>query len=172
LSQPPPLIRLGLLLAAPGALEFIQANNIDIQTLVHRHASSDDGELCAEDKAANQSAFQHGSRIFSSYRCVEGIADGDGGRLCIITEADRASTTVLLPSKYYFRRCDIRTGVEAAYDRNGYKEKRRGLLQDWAAYLYAAQTKVLSEAVAAAARSRSVVPSPFTATITEAIFLR
>ena len=96
----PPLFRLGILLATPGALEFIQTNDVDIQALVHRHVSGDDGDLCAGDKAANKVALKHGSRIFSSYRCVEGISDGDAGRLWIITEADRASTTVLLPSEY------------------------------------------------------------------------
>ena len=96
----PPLFRLGILLATPGALEFIQTYDIDIQALVHRHVAGDDGELCAEDKAANKAALKHDARIFSSYRCVEGITDSDGGRLWIITEADRASTTVLLPSEY------------------------------------------------------------------------
>ena len=96
----PALFRLGILLATPGALEFIQTNDIDIQTLVHRHVSGDDGDLCSEDKAANRSALKYGSRIFSSYCCVKGNTDGDAGRLWIITEADRASTTVLLPSEY------------------------------------------------------------------------
>jgi hypothetical protein len=97
---PPPLFRLGILLATPGALEFIRANDIDIQSLLHRHASGDDGDLCSEDKATNKSALKYGSRIFSSYRCVDGLSDGDAGRLWVITEADRASTTVLLPSEY------------------------------------------------------------------------
>jgi hypothetical protein len=48
----------------------------------------------AEDWAANDQAIIHGGRILSAYMLKDGV------RLWIITEADRAATTILLPSEY------------------------------------------------------------------------
>ena len=59
-----------------------------------RHARGDWGDLDAHDRAANKGALQIGARIFSSYRMP------DGEKLWIITEADRSSTTALLPGEY------------------------------------------------------------------------
>jgi hypothetical protein len=48
----------------------------------------------AEDWAANDQAIIQGERILSAYTLKDGV------RLWIITEADRAATTILLPSEY------------------------------------------------------------------------
>ena len=61
---------------------------------VRRHAWGDWGDVSAEDGRANERALQEGSRVFSAYT----LATGE--RLWIITEADRSSTTVLLPDEY------------------------------------------------------------------------
>jgi hypothetical protein len=50
--------------------------------------------LSEEDKQCNDLALQTGERIISSYKSSEGI------KFWIITEADRSSTTVLLPEEY------------------------------------------------------------------------
>ena len=62
-------------------------------SLIDRHAAGDWGDLDAEDVAANVHAVQHDLRVFSSYEV------GDGKVWCI-TEADRSSTCLLLPSEY------------------------------------------------------------------------
>jgi hypothetical protein len=47
-----------------------------------------------EDKQENEFAVEHGFRILSAY------TTSAGETLWIITEADRSSTTLLLPSEY------------------------------------------------------------------------
>ena len=113
-AQSSPLkFRLGRLLATPGVLAFAEARGIDVFKLVARHARGDDGDLTADDKMRNIEALVSGERIFSSYRCqpesldkASAIDDASVERIWIITEgttdtgADRAATTVLLPSEY------------------------------------------------------------------------
>jgi hypothetical protein len=65
----------------------------EVFTALTRHASADWGDLCPEDTLANDTALDHGGRLFSAY----GQADN---RFWIITEADRSVTTVLLPEDY------------------------------------------------------------------------
>lgn len=89
------MIELGAVVATPAALRFCEENKIDVLDLVRRHANGDDGEgLGKEDKKANRRAHEFGGRIFSAYT-FEG-----GGRLWIISEADRSSTCVLTPGCY------------------------------------------------------------------------
>ena len=60
---------------------------------LRRHANGDWGDICPEDAALNDLALKDGSRLMSVY--------GTGERkFWIITEADRSSTTVLMPSDY------------------------------------------------------------------------
>jgi hypothetical protein len=67
---------------------------LDILDAFERHKIGDWGDVCAEDKAANETALQIGGRLFSAYH------DSKGVKFWIITEADRNSTTVLLPEDY------------------------------------------------------------------------
>lgn len=65
----------------------------EVLTALRRHASGDWGDLCPEDTLANDEALEQGGRLLSSY--------GQGKhRFWLITEADRSSTTVLLPEDY------------------------------------------------------------------------
>jgi len=82
---------LGQVVATPGALEL---TGFAVRTALARHKAGDWGDLDHEDKQANEDAIKHGSRILSSYK------DVDGTKFWIITEADRSSTTVLLPDEY------------------------------------------------------------------------
>ncbi|PAP78901.1 hypothetical protein B1759_15790 [Rubrivirga sp. SAORIC476] len=84
---------LGHVVATPGALDVVRAHGLDVLALVHRHASGDWGTVSEHDARANDLALQNGTRVLSAY-------DTPGGRLWIITEADRSATTVLLPSEY------------------------------------------------------------------------
>ena len=59
-----------------------------------RHVSGDWGELCDDDRKANEVALKDGSRLISVYWTEADV------KFYIITEADRSYTTVLLPEDY------------------------------------------------------------------------
>lgn len=83
---------LGQTLITPGAMEALLSE--DVFRSLRRHARGDWGDCCKDDREANDIALHEGSRILSVYH------DEVGTKFWIITEADRASTTVLLPSEY------------------------------------------------------------------------
>ena len=87
------LFKLGSIVATPGALQFCEEHSIDPLALIGRHVSGDFGDLDADDVAANVHGIKHDLRIFSSYQFRQ-------GKVWIITEADRSSTCLLLPSDY------------------------------------------------------------------------
>lgn len=64
-----------------------------LNSMLSRHASGDWGEVCEEDKQANEYALRDGSRLLSAYTV-------DGTKFWIITEWDRSVTTVLFPDEY------------------------------------------------------------------------
>jgi hypothetical protein len=64
-----------------------------VYALLRRHASGDWGELGAFDRRENERALRMGARLLSAY-------EARAGRVWIITEADRSSTCILLPSEY------------------------------------------------------------------------
>ena len=83
---------LGRLLITPAAQAVLTQE--DILTALNRHVRGDWGVVGPEDKAENDLSLKQGFRILSAY---ESIA---GEKFWIITEADRTSTCVLLPSDY------------------------------------------------------------------------
>ncbi len=85
-----PRFPLGTTVATPAAM----ALGIDLASYMHRHHCGDWGDLCDEDKQANEEALELGLRILSHYKL------GGGRRIYIITEADRSSTCILLPEEY------------------------------------------------------------------------
>jgi hypothetical protein len=82
----------GHIVITPGALNAV--NSTELSLALTRHLQGDWGDLDCEDKRANDRALQSGGRLLSSYRTVAGT------KFWIITEADRSSTTILLPSEY------------------------------------------------------------------------
>ena len=84
--------RLGTLVATPGALDAAPSREA-LMDLVQRHMSSDWGDLDAHDRRENEIAVRDGYRILSAYEI-------DGIRFWVITEADRSTTTILLPEEY------------------------------------------------------------------------
>ena len=89
---PSPLFPLGVVVATPRVLAAV-ADESRLDALA-RHARGDWGYTGAEDRAANDLALREGSRLLSVYRTPAGIA------FWVITEADRSSTAILLPSEY------------------------------------------------------------------------
>ena len=63
---------------------------------LERHLNGDWGELCDEDAELNTNALKNGERLCSVY-LIDGVPDG---KIWIITEADRSTTTVLFPHEY------------------------------------------------------------------------
>ena len=65
-----------------------------IAQMIRRHGSGDWGDLSADDVAANSEALKDGDRLMSAYSDVFDF------KVWVITEADRSSTTILLPEDY------------------------------------------------------------------------
>lgn len=88
-----PLFALGGIVATPGALQALEKAGTDPTDLLARHRRGDWGVISDADARENQISVREGFRVLSSY--VVGDA-----RIWIITEADRSSTCLLLPSEY------------------------------------------------------------------------
>ena len=85
---------LGEIYLTPGASEAISESRDDTLKFLRRHVSGDWGTVDHHDQNANEEALEIGARILSAYNTTM------GKKLWVITEADRASTTILLPSEY------------------------------------------------------------------------
>lgn len=92
-----PKFQTGQVVATPSALHMLQQAGVAPMTLLARHAFGDWGDLCKEDKEANDLAVAIGDRSFSSYEVGIGLS---ATKVWVITEADRASTCLLLPEEY------------------------------------------------------------------------
>jgi hypothetical protein len=94
-----PKFNLGRLLATPGALAVLEEAGQTPHDFISRHARGDWGDVCDDDKQANEDALVDGSRLLSSYKTSTNV------KLWVITEAtddngQRAATTVLRPDEY------------------------------------------------------------------------
>lgn len=89
-----PLLPLGQVLATPGALALLHSQQLTPLRFVLRHMAGDWGDICEEDRQTNAEALVQGARVMSVYVL------GKTQRLWVITEADRSSTTLLLPEEY------------------------------------------------------------------------
>jgi hypothetical protein len=83
----------GRVVATPAALALLGRCSKDPSEYLDRHLSGDWGDLDAHDQRENERGIREGFRIFSAY-------DTPLGRIWIITECDRSSTTILLPHEY------------------------------------------------------------------------
>ena len=88
------LFELGQIVATPGALELLEKHGMTPMQLLQRHVTGDFGDLCDEDKEANNEAIWNEERILSSYKINE------TDKIWIITEADRSTSCCLLPEEY------------------------------------------------------------------------
>jgi hypothetical protein len=94
IAQPQPLFDLGQTVATPAALDALAVSGQSPSEFLSRHVRGDWGDLSKADKAANDRALTLGERILSAYRTSQGT------RVWVITEADRSTTTILLPQEY------------------------------------------------------------------------
>lgn len=92
--MPTPRFSLGQVVATPGALEALHESGQTPAYFLAKHSQGNWGDVCPSDAQLNDQALIDGSRLLSSYRTLK------NERLWIITEADRSSTCLLLPSEY------------------------------------------------------------------------
>ena len=88
-----PLFPLGQVVATPPLIATLKEKRLSVLPFLWRHQTGNWATMEAEDAAANRAALTNGARIFSSFTC-------DDITIWVITEADRSSTCVLLPSCY------------------------------------------------------------------------
>jgi hypothetical protein len=89
------LFPLGRTTATRGALDLLQRAEVHPRQLLDRHRCGDWGEFSAEDQATNERAVTDGARVFSAY-----VVGPNDERVWVISDADRNSTTILLPVEY------------------------------------------------------------------------
>lgn len=89
-----PLFPLGQLVATPGALAALTEAGQSPTEFLARHVTGDWGDVSKADAKENDFSVKRHLRILSSYRTNKGV------KLWLISEADRSSTTILLPSDY------------------------------------------------------------------------
>jgi hypothetical protein len=83
---------LGSTYMTPGAKAEIPPH--ELLTALRRHSRCDWGDCCPDDWKENDFSVDKYLRLFSVYH------SSDGTKFWIITEADRSSTTILLPDEY------------------------------------------------------------------------
>ena len=88
------LFPLGIVYLTIGARESLQESNQEPFEFLSKHQTGDYGLVCEEDKQENDLSVKEGFRILSTYKTTKDV------KIWIITEADRSSTTLLLPSEY------------------------------------------------------------------------
>lgn len=88
-----PVLEVGQLMATPGA--FAALSGEDFREALGRHMRGDWGNVCAADAAENDLSVREGFRVLSAYTTKQA-----GITFWVITEADRSSTTFLLPEEY------------------------------------------------------------------------
>jgi hypothetical protein len=90
-----PKFELGQVVATPAALKAIRSSGQTPSQFLRRHINGDWGEqIDGHDLKQNQIALREGGRLLSAYQTRK------GDDIWIITEADRSSTCLLLPSEY------------------------------------------------------------------------
>lgn len=84
--------KLGQTVITPNAQDTLHP--ADVFTALQRHARCHWGDGCQEEAAENEFALDQYLHLFSLYH------DRNGTKFWIITEANRALTTILLPADY------------------------------------------------------------------------
>ena len=88
------LFPLGKIYLTVGAKESLAESTQFPNEFLEKHQKGDWGIVGKEDSRENEFSVKNGFRILSAYKTQNDI------KLWIITEADRSSTTILLPSEY------------------------------------------------------------------------
>ena len=87
-----PKLSLGNIVLTPGAAEKLSRE--DVEDALRRPARGDWGELDLADRELKDQRLANGGPIASIYTASTGL------KFYVLTEADRMTTTVLLPEEY------------------------------------------------------------------------
>lgn len=87
-----PKFKLGQTVATPALLAVV--DQADIAAALSRHERGDWGQVSVDDRQQNELALSEEARLLSVYTSAKGVT------FWVMTEADRSSTCVLLPSDY------------------------------------------------------------------------
>lgn len=88
------LFPLGQIFLTVGAKEAFEESGQNAFEFLSRHQTGDWGIVGKEDWKENEFSVENGFRILSAYKTKNDI------KIWIITEADRSSSTILLPEEY------------------------------------------------------------------------
>lgn len=89
-------MKLGHLYATRKVEDLMQGNlrfRDDVNTALNMFLYEDWGVTCSEDAQANDEALVMGERILAAYETCK-------GKIWLITDAYRSSTTILFPAEY------------------------------------------------------------------------
>lgn len=92
--------KLGQIVATQGALAALEDAQQSAISFLNRHAFADWGEVCDEDKKANDEAIAHEGDPDQQQRVLSCYRSAKDERLWVCTEHDRSVTTILLPEEY------------------------------------------------------------------------
>jgi hypothetical protein len=84
----------GKCVITPGAVELLGRAGRDPVHYIDMHVGLIQGQLCDDDHALNVHAVKNGLRVLSRFEVVTDEF------IYVITEADRSTTIILLPSEY------------------------------------------------------------------------
>ncbi|MDG9757857.1 hypothetical protein N5E31_03650 [Pseudomonas chengduensis] len=87
------LFAIGALIFSPGIDRLMREGRLDPLPYFQRHASGDWGNITDTQWQANNAALQSGDRLESSYAVHRELS------ICIVTEADRSATHIVLTSE-------------------------------------------------------------------------
>jgi hypothetical protein len=90
-----PMFDLGQVVATPDALAALDDAQVGAADYLNRHMCGDWGEVDKADARENDTSVRLGFRVLSAY-----ILPLTDVKIWVITEADRSSTTILLPDEY------------------------------------------------------------------------
>jgi len=100
----PVRLSLGTVVATPAAVQVLSECHETAIPYLRRHASGDWGSVDVADKRLNDEAVAHEETANTEHdlrgRVLSAYILSNGEKIWIITDADRSSTCVLLPSDY------------------------------------------------------------------------
>ena len=88
------MFELGKIAVTEGAAHAMRDTADSVEMFLARHQSGDWGDVSEETRLKNQEALSDGARLESVYHT------SNGEKILVVTEADRALTSVMTPEEF------------------------------------------------------------------------
>ena len=88
------MFELGKISITEGAQHSLRETDQTAEEFLRRHKSGDWGDISDETRLKNQEALEEGGRLESVFHT------SNGDKLLVVTEADRALTSIILPEEF------------------------------------------------------------------------